>query len=88
VRLRLSAVLILLNLPSIDFLAELPFPVCLFFFTLDKDQGYYKWILEPVIEEQGNSKLHFNQSHEFKKLTDEGIDNIISTVNRWYDSWK
>lgn len=77
-----------LNKKSIDFLTELPFPVCLFFFTLDSDRSYYKWILEPVIEDQQIPKLHFNHTNKFKKLTDEEIDNIISVVNSWYDSRK
>jgi hypothetical protein len=73
-------------LKPLQSLAELPFPVCLFFFTLENDQGYYKWILEPVIEGQSNSKLFFNKSNEFKKLDDEEISSIISVVNSWYDS--
>ncbi|MDP8964241.1 MAG: DUF4365 domain-containing protein [Cyanobacteriota bacterium] len=71
---------------SLQSLAELPFPVCLLFFTLENDQGYNKWILEPVIETQHNSKLFFNKSNEFKKLTDEEINSIISAVNNWYES--
>jgi hypothetical protein len=77
-----------LNLDPLQSLAELPFPVCLFFFTLENDQGYYKWILEPVFEGQSNSKLFFNKSNEFKNLDDEEIGNIISAVNSWYDSRK
>ena len=75
-----------LDLKPVQSLAELPFPVCLFFFTLENDQGYYKWILEPVIESQHNSKLFFNKSNEFKKLNAEEISSIISVVNSWYDS--
>jgi hypothetical protein len=77
-----------LNLDSLQSLAELPFPVCLFFFTLENDQGYYKWILEPVIEGQSSSKLFFNKSNEFTKLTDKEIEEIISVVNNWYDTRK
>jgi hypothetical protein len=80
-----DSVEIKLNLYQLQFLAELPFPVCLFFFTLENDQGYYKWILEPAIEEHKKSKLLFNESNEFKKLTDEEIGKIISKVNSWYD---
>jgi hypothetical protein len=76
------------NLKSFQFFTELPFPVCLFFFNLEDDRGYYKWILEPVVEEQSHQKLIFNQSNKFKNLTDEEIDKIISAVNRWYDSRK
>ena len=62
-------------------LTEFPFPVCLFFFTLENDCGYYQWILEPDIEGQNNSKLLLNKSNKFKKLTNEEMSNIVSAVN-------
>ena len=46
---------------------DLPFPVCLFFFTLDNDKGYYRWILEPIIKEGNNVALKFNENQELKK---------------------
>ncbi|WP_413172655.1 DUF4365 domain-containing protein [Anabaena azotica] len=64
---------------------DLPFPVCLFFFTLDNDQGYYRWILEPIINEGNNVSLKINENEELKKLNDQEIDNIIVMVNSWYD---
>ncbi|MEH2057736.1 MAG: DUF4365 domain-containing protein [Nostoc sp.] len=64
---------------------DLPFPVCLFFFILETDQGYYKWILEPKIDGEKQVKLHFNQDDELKKLDDKEIANIISSINSWYD---
>lgn len=83
-----DSVEIKLNLDPLRSLAELPFPVCLFFFTLENDKGYYKWILEPIFEDQSNSKLCFNKSNSFKELTNEEIGNIISSVNTWYDNRK
>jgi Domain of unknown function (DUF4365) len=64
---------------------DLPFPACLFFFTLDNDQAYYKWILEPNIHDQNNGNLQFNENKELQKLDDKEIDNIIARVNSWYD---
>jgi hypothetical protein len=64
---------------------DLPFPVCLFFFILENDRGYYKWILEPQINEQKQVSLHFNENDELKELNDKEIANIISIVNSWYD---
>jgi hypothetical protein len=74
------------DLPSTNSISELPFPVCLFFWTLNNDEAYYKWVVEPVIETQNYSKLLFNQSQVFQKLTNEEIGKIVSTVNSWYDS--
>ena len=64
---------------------DLPFPVCLFFFILENDQGYYKWILEPKIDGEKQVKLHFNEDDELKKLDDKEIANIILSINSWYD---
>lgn len=64
---------------------DLPFPVCLFFFTLDNDKGYYRWILEPIIKEGNNMSLKFNENEELKNLNDQEIDNIIAMINSWYD---
>jgi hypothetical protein len=66
-------------------LRDLPCPVCLFFFTLDNDKGYYKWILEPIIKDHNNVALKINENEELKSLNDEKIDDIIAMVNNWYD---
>ncbi|AFZ25961.1 hypothetical protein Cylst_3846 [Cylindrospermum stagnale PCC 7417] len=64
---------------------DLPFPLCLFFFTLDNDKGYYKWILEPIVKDGNNAALKFNENDELRNLNDQEIDNIIAIVNNWYD---
>lgn len=74
------------DLPSTDLISELPFPVCLFFWTLNNDQAYYKWVLEPIIETPNYPRLLFNQNQVFKRLSNEEIEKIVSIVNNWYDS--
>lgn len=64
---------------------DLPFPVCLFFFILENDQGYYKWILEPKIDGEKQVQLHFKEDDDLKRLDDKEIANIISSINSWYD---
>jgi hypothetical protein len=70
---------------NLNVLRDLPFPVCLFFFTLDNDKGYYRWILEPIIKDHNNVALKINENEELKSLNDEKIDDIIAMVNNWYD---
>lgn len=70
---------------NISFFKDLPFPMCLFFFTVDNDKGYYKWILEPIIKDHNNVALKINENEELTLLNDEEIDNIITIVNSWYD---
>ena len=66
-------------------LRELPFPVCLFFFTLMDDRGYYKWVVEPKVEAGQLPDLCFNQARELSFLDDDSIEHIVNTVNLWYD---
>ncbi|MBD2246028.1 DUF4365 domain-containing protein [Nostoc sp. FACHB-888] len=73
------------RLSRLENFKDLPFPVCLFFFILQNDQGYYKWILEPKIDGEKQVKLHFNEDDELKNLDDKEIANIISSINSWYD---
>ncbi|MBD2443160.1 DUF4365 domain-containing protein [Dolichospermum sp. FACHB-1091] len=62
------------------------FPICLFFFTLDNDNGYYKWISEPILDNENSNKLKFNRSPEFRELTKEAINDIVSLINQWYEN--
>ena len=63
-----------------------PFPVCMFFFTMSNDEGYFQWVSEPFITEEGQPKLRTNTTDPLKKFTSEAFDHLIHRVNRWYDS--
>jgi len=67
-------------------LRDIPFPVCLFFFTMEDDQGYYKWVKESGLTSKRTPKLALNREPELKKLTNREIGKIISKVNAWYDA--
>jgi DNA-binding phage protein len=77
-----------IGLDNFKLLQNLNFPICLFFFYVDNNQGYYKWLLEPVTENVNNSSLKFNEENDFKIVTDSEIDNIVNLVNNWYDKHK
>jgi hypothetical protein len=62
---------------------DLPFPVCLFFFAVDRDVGYYAWVVEPVAE-AGALRVAASQAHEFRELNDESINEIVTEVREWY----
>src|SRR5262245_27420486 len=36
---------------------EFPYPVCLLYFAMEDNQGYYTWIVEPVLTEDGKPQL-------------------------------
>jgi hypothetical protein len=65
---------------------ELPFPVCLFFFTMQYEEAFYVWLTEPLIADDGAPKLHTYTNIAFQKLDTPAIDRIVQQVNQWYDA--
>lgn len=67
-------------------------PVCLFFFAMKNDEGFYTWLVKPEITENGRPVLRLseydaNREHRprFEELTDCAIDEIVQRVDEWYD---
>lgn len=63
---------------------DLPFPLCVATFNMANDAGYYRWLLEPIVEPD-NVTLSFNTKDIFKQLTKEELDIIVEQVNQWYE---
>lgn len=77
-----------IQLPEVSapsFVADLPFPVCCFRFVVDRDYGYYCWLMEPIIR-LGESRLVERSGGEFKKLTNRELEALALTVNAWYEA--
>jgi hypothetical protein len=66
---------------------EFPYPVCLLYFTMDDNQGYYTWIAEPTLTEDGKPRLQVHSTADCKKLDREALDKIVSQVDAWYDAF-
>jgi len=65
-------------------MAEIPFPLCLFAFTMENDEGFYQWVVEPIVTVDG-PKLHLNTDTELSRLDNAALDRIVEQVNSWYD---
>lgn len=78
---------------------DIPFPVCLFFYYMSDDKGYYKWLVEPFISFDGKSELRLalkdNESsmrhiriakQELTELNRDTLEKLVNTVNSWYDA--
>ena len=70
------------------FFRDIPFPVCLFLFTVDDEQGYWGWIQQPIFDSKSGPRLGYHAQGELWKLTTEEINHIVSDVDRWYDARK
>jgi hypothetical protein len=63
-----------------------PYPVCLFHFTMDNDQGHYTWVAEPEVT--GDSlQLLMRAAAHCRKLDRAALDEIVSRVDCWYDAF-
>ncbi len=67
-------------------LGEYPYPVCLFYFTVKDGRGYYTWVAEPFVTEEGKPKLQMRSDPDCKKLDREALDDIVRRVDKWYDA--
>lgn len=74
-----------LNISEPPLPEDIPFPMCLFAFAMENDEGYYRWLKEPQFSSEGKPKLVVNKVSAFKKLTKVELNNIVSQVNLWYE---
>ena len=63
-----------------------PYPVCLFHFTMDDDRGYYSWVAEPALTDDGPRLLVHDGPH-CRPLDTPALDEIVEKVDRWYDEF-
>lgn len=61
------------------------FPVCAFLFTMEEDDGYYRWVREPVVGSNRQPGLTAADAG-WAPLTDEALGRIVSAVDAWYDA--
>jgi hypothetical protein len=64
-----------------------PFPVVLFFFTMENTEGWYTWVAEPVVSSGGNFEVVQHGNAACRPLNTEAIDQIVEAVDRWYDAF-
>ncbi|MCI0455915.1 MAG: hypothetical protein L0Z62_02910 [Gemmataceae bacterium] len=67
-------------------LKQTAFPICLFCFTMQDIRGYFTWILEPVITEEGSPKLVPPSSPILVPLDKKVLDEIAQRVRDWYEA--
>ena|ERR1019366_7057098 len=67
-------------------MGQFPYPVCLFHFSMDDDQGYFTWVAEPAIID-GGPKLLMHETSHCRKLDKAALDEIVEKVDGWYDAF-
>jgi hypothetical protein len=64
-----------------------PFPVVLFFFTMENNEGWYTWVAEPVVSSEQGFELVQHGDASCRPLNSEALDEIVEAVDRWYDAF-
>jgi hypothetical protein len=64
-----------------------PFPVVLFFFTMEKDEAWYTWVAEPVVSIEADFKIVQHRKASCRPLNRPAIDKIVQVVDQWYDAF-
>lgn len=64
---------------------DVPFPACMFFFSLDTDLGWYRWIVEPRLDD-ASVALDLPGQMLFSALTLSSLAALVDRVNAWYDA--
>jgi hypothetical protein len=62
---------------------DLPFPACVFFFTMEDDRGYYQWLKYPLLP---NQTLESEERDRWYSLDENALSQIIEAIATWYDA--
>ena len=74
------------TMQSLQRLGQFPYPVCLLHFTMDDDHGYFTWVAEPAVTEEG-PRLVLHERADCRKLDRAALDDLVGRVDRWYDAY-
>ncbi|HEY9660694.1 MAG TPA: DUF4365 domain-containing protein [Allocoleopsis sp.] len=80
----LKELAISLTNPVIPDPQDLPFPVCVFLFTMEDDRGYYRWT--KYSPSQSSQAANAVTPHQWHCLDEHAVEQIIEDVNAWYDA--
>jgi hypothetical protein len=64
-----------------------PFPVVLFFFTMENNEAWYTWAAEPLVSATGEFEIIRHGEAFCRPLNSEAIDELVEAVDRWYDAF-
>ncbi|MCI0682467.1 MAG: hypothetical protein L0Y71_10205 [Gemmataceae bacterium] len=61
-------------------------PIVVFLFSVENDQGYWSWLMEPSVSKDGRPTLDRVSEFDLKKITGKSIDGLIHRVEEWYQA--
>ncbi|WP_204106706.1 MULTISPECIES: DUF4365 domain-containing protein [Spirulina sp. CCY15215] len=68
---------------GIHYYQDLPFPACVFFFTMEDDRGYYQWLKYPLL---ANQTSETEERDRWYPLDDNALEQIVKAIAAWYNA--
>jgi hypothetical protein len=59
-------------------------PICLLVFIMEDDQGWYRWLREPIITEERQGVLHDHPAGALQELNTNVLHRLVTQVIEWY----
>lgn len=61
-------------------------PIIFLLFSVEGDQGYFSWMLEPRIDPEKGPNLTWLESPDMTKISRKSIDNVFDKVEEWFEA--
>lgn len=75
------------TMQSLQRIEEFPYPVLLLYFTMEDNRGYFTWVAEPTLTDEGKPRLQRHATAACKRLDGPALDHIVAEVRKWYDAF-
>lgn len=59
-------------------------PAIFLLFSVEGDQGYFSWVLEPQVDREKGPTLTRLESPAMRKITKKPIEDVFDQVDEWY----
>ena len=64
-----------------------PFPVIALIFSMQRDDGFYAWLDEPIVEATSLPGLRSHSQIECSRANRHGLDRIVNQIRLWYKAF-
>ncbi len=61
-------------------------PAVFLLFSMEGDQGYFSWMLEPQVDPKRGPTLTWVEAPEMTKITKKAIDEMFDRVDEWFEA--
>lgn len=61
-------------------------PICLFLFTMENDEAWYTWGVEPIESSESKPLLRWRDEPDCHPLDNRALKAILERVDRWHDA--